>query len=39
MGVDHISSPWEVLEEGQQVDVEVVLVDPERQRMSLRLLN
>lgn len=39
MGVEHISSPWEVLEEGQQVDVEVVLVDPERQRMSLRLLN
>jgi small subunit ribosomal protein S1 len=39
MGADHISSPWEVLEEGQQVDVEVVLVDPERQRMSLRLLN
>lgn len=39
MGVDHISSPWEVLEEGQKVDVEVVLVDPERQRMSLRLLN
>jgi len=39
MGIEHISSPWEVLEEGQQVDVEVVLVDPERQRMSLRLLN
>ncbi|MGD8457606.1 MAG: S1 RNA-binding domain-containing protein [Anaerolineales bacterium] len=39
MGIDHISSPWEVLEEGQEVDVEVVLVDPERQRMSLRLLN
>jgi small subunit ribosomal protein S1 len=39
MGIEHISSPWEVLEEGQQVDVEVVLVDPERQRMSLRLLD
>jgi small subunit ribosomal protein S1 len=39
MGFEHISSPWEVLEEGQMVNVEVVLVDPERQRMSLRLLN
>jgi ribosomal protein S1 len=38
MGLDHISSPWEVLDEGQQVDVEVVLVDPNRQRMSLRLV-
>ena len=39
MGIEHISSPWEVLQEGQSVDVEVVLVDPDRQRMSLRLLN
>jgi small subunit ribosomal protein S1 len=39
MGVESISSPWEVLDEGQQVEVEVVLVDPHRQRMSLRLVN
>lgn len=39
MGFDHISSPWEILDVGQVVDVEVVLVDPERQRMSLRLVN
>jgi small subunit ribosomal protein S1 len=39
MGFDHISSPWDILDVGQVVDVEVVLVDPERQRMSLRLVN
>jgi len=39
MGVEAISSPWEILDEGQQVEVEVVLVDPQRQRMSLRLVN
>lgn len=38
MGLDGDSSPWEVLNEGQVVEVEVVLVDPERQRMSLRLI-
>jgi small subunit ribosomal protein S1 len=39
MGLEEISSPWDILNEGQEVDVEVVLVDPERQRMSLRLVN
>ena len=38
MGLDGDSSPWEVLNEGQVVDVEIVLVDSERQRMSLRLI-
>ncbi len=38
MGLDGDSSPWEVLNEGQVVDVEIVLVDSERHRMSLRLI-
>lgn len=39
MGVDGSESPEDVFEKGQQVKVEVVLVDPERQRMSLRLVS
>ena len=38
MGLLGNKSPEEYLEQGQQVDVEVVSVDPSRQRMSLRLI-
>jgi small subunit ribosomal protein S1 len=38
MGLIGSATPEEYLEQGQQVDVEVVSVDPSRQRMSLRLV-
>ena len=39
MGTAENVSPEEYFSEGQHVNVEVVLVDSERQRMSLRLIN
>ena len=39
MGIDGKVSPKELFTEGQKVNVEVVLIDPERQRMSLRLID
>lgn len=39
MGVEDPVSPDDVFSEGEKVQVEVVVVDPERQRMSLRLVN
>lgn len=39
LGLEGDMSPWDVLSEGQEVNVEVVVVDPDRQRMSLRLVS
>jgi small subunit ribosomal protein S1 len=39
MGIEDGSTPDSFLTPGQQVKVEVVVVDSERQRMSLRLIN
>ena len=39
MGVDGSVTPDDLFDRGQHVKVEVVLVDPDRQRMSLRLVS
>lgn len=39
MGIDEEVSPYDVFSEGKKVTVEVVIVDADRQRMSLRLVN